>query len=743
MISSDDLCEEELEAKDDVDRKSKVWLSADSSTSDCERPLGDESRQVGKTAEGTQVSQSAEESTDVKRYTRTSDMTRYQRDSTASSVRVGVTPSERPRQARQLWKRALVTQKALTTHCRHVGEVVPLSSRPHSVTPILGKVWSWSTRTSLCKIESLRVSSNMFREVQPEFVRAVRLDHVLAGCGWIWDLRSKVADCDLSRLVEHLHVFISHDWHTQRLQKFLALCFIFNSRAALWSSVLVALLCSVVPLSFPGLFPCPVLGLTAEVIGGETHAFRHDCLVVLLPPCTFAFVFMEWQRIRSLLLRRPVMAFVDRLCIDQSNQVRKEKGIRALAGVLRYSGRLLILWSPQYFTRLWCAYEVASWLYLGRELDESIFMPVTLACSFVMWSVAFVCFWVLQEVTTSDVVVQTVLPPVVMLLLALPLTHLLRVTCHDQQLLTEQLASFSIRGTQCFCCDHGHEHPTSKKHLRCDRLLVYKTLERWWLEDLPSLLEEEHLDAFDEHVRKTFATSVTRGWIIPLNYQDALFMSAPFSWALMHRIFWSVHHLDAHAGCRFVAEGFILWVAVGPFILFMLFTLTMLSNRLCVPGQSSILVRALQGLVLTGSITGLFVGIVSLLSLTRRWRHPAPQLTGAVVMLLLILVIFRTSLLPKGRPRRIAPSRITTCEFTRSSFATTALSMSREASERRLQHNQSTADDCAKPPEDMLSEGSPPRDMSESQVSESSTWETVDIEVESFPDLDSFTFGVI
>jgi len=551
-------------------------------------------------------------------------------------------------------------------------------------------------------------------------------------------LNSEVGS-DLSKLVERLHVFISHDWATQRVYKFFALCFIFNSRAAMWSSALVAILVSVFTISYPELLPSSLLGLTvSEVIGGKTYDFQRSCWIVLLAPCTFVFIFMKWQRVRSLLLRGPVMAFVDRLCIDQSNQVKKDQGIRALAGVLRYSRRLLILWSPQYFTRLWCAYELASWLYLGRELDESIFMPVTLACSLVMWSMAFVCYWVFQEMTSSSVVVQTVLPPVLMLLWGFPLTHMLRVTCHDHQLLTEQLESFSIRGTQCFCCDHGHEHPVSKKHLRCDRLLVYKTLEKWWLEDLPSLLEEEHLDAFDEHVRKTFATSVTRGWIIPFNYLDALFMSAPFSWSLVRRCFWSVRHLDAHAGCRFVAEGVILWVAVGPIVLFMLFRLAMLSNTLCVPGQSSMFVSAVEGLVLTGSITGLFVGSISLMDLTRRLRHPAPQVAISAVMLLTVLAVFRNSLLPKRERsgKRRTSARVSTFESAPSSFATTAMSMSRDASERRMRRLpappdfQSTATkECTTPSREMSSEmcssGTP-------------TWETVDLAGETYlPDHDT------
>eukprot|EP00439_Symbiodinium_sp_Y106_P064375 s539_g10.t1 len=54
----------------------------------------------------------------------------------------------------------------------------------------------------------------------------------------------------------------------------------------------------------------------------------------------------------------------------------KQKGIMGLAGFLKLSKRLVVLWSPRYFTRLWCVYEIATWTKLRKSLRQLIIAPV-------------------------------------------------------------------------------------------------------------------------------------------------------------------------------------------------------------------------------------------------------------------------------------------------------------------------------------------------------------------------------
>ena len=45
----------------------------------------------------------------------------------------------------------------------------------------------------------------------------------------------------------------------------------------------------------------------------------------------------------------------------------KQEGIRSLGLFLRRSRKMFILWSPEYFTRLWCCFEVAAFDQALRE----------------------------------------------------------------------------------------------------------------------------------------------------------------------------------------------------------------------------------------------------------------------------------------------------------------------------------------------------------------------------------------
>ena len=61
-----------------------------------------------------------------------------------------------------------------------------------------------------------------------------------------------------------------------------------------------------------------------------------------------------------------------------SRQEMKRKGIFGLASFLDHSDSLTILWSRRVFTRLWCAFEIATFLRHDREKPIEM-MPVRLS----------------------------------------------------------------------------------------------------------------------------------------------------------------------------------------------------------------------------------------------------------------------------------------------------------------------------------------------------------------------------
>merc|ERR1719277_2579221 len=90
---------------------------------------------------------------------------------------------------------------------------------------------------------------------------------------------------------------------------------------------------------------------------------------------------------------RPSKAFVDKACIHQSDEEQKRRGILALAGFLGHSDRMVMLWTTRYFTRLWCVFELVTWLRIGRKLK---FMPVSCVLLFVR---AQICIFLMMTIT--------------------------------------------------------------------------------------------------------------------------------------------------------------------------------------------------------------------------------------------------------------------------------------------------------------------------------------------------------
>ena len=140
----------------------------------------------------------------------------------------------------------------------------------------------------------------------------------------------------LSQVVTSLDAFLSHDWGTSRWAKMLAMMIIFNSRAAFITSMLASLVLAIWAY-------CDALP-------------RRQTWTVWPPLVTFYMFLFFWQRIR-LLFKPPRMVFLDKLCISQDNDELKAQGIAGLATFLLKSRKMTILWSPRYFSRLWCTYE--------------------------------------------------------------------------------------------------------------------------------------------------------------------------------------------------------------------------------------------------------------------------------------------------------------------------------------------------------------------------------------------------
>jgi len=243
--------------------------------------------------------------------------------------------------------------------------------------------------------------------VSPALLRGVRIEKILGRFGARWVSsegatdEQKNMDYSMSEPVERLNDFLSHDWTTGRWRKYLSLLVVYNLSGAVATGLLCFLVLLVLSDSSVGLIPIPPMMCPKNyTIAGEKSINIDEVnplFLVGLVLCWFVFIF--GQHIRSYICPcRPRFAFVDKMSIHQTDEHLKTGGILSLAGFLRATDRLVILWSPRYFTRLWCAYEVAAWLRLKAAMSSVKFMPVSYGAGLVafhLWGIAFTSTFVI------------------------------------------------------------------------------------------------------------------------------------------------------------------------------------------------------------------------------------------------------------------------------------------------------------------------------------------------------------
>lgn len=115
-------------------------------------------------------------------------------------------------------------------------------------------------------------------------------------------------------------------------------------------------------------------------LGNPLRMARLGCASTGL--CTFWIFLCFWQRMRRI-FAGPKMTFLDTICIAQHDEAKKKQGILGLSTFLDHSEHLTILWSRNFFSRLWCTYEVSTFLRHKHEKQVQV-MPVTLAWLFLV-----------------------------------------------------------------------------------------------------------------------------------------------------------------------------------------------------------------------------------------------------------------------------------------------------------------------------------------------------------------------
>lgn len=530
-----------------------------------------------------------------------------------------------------------------------------------------------STRSASSRIESVWTSNRttpgqrgsgvvkLVSSLPKKLMRGVRADVALRGFGMHWSSGDIAGGhvvpeslYGLSEEVLELNDFISHEWQTGRTAKFLALCMVYNLRMATAISFTIGII--IVLLNHSGAHG-PEDGAASRPVNWYT--VRQDVFFASTTACTFAFVFFFWQRLRSWALRRPIMLFVDKLCIHQADEKQKVAAIMALAGFLKHSQRLVILWTPRYFTRLWCTYEVASWMHLGRDIFDSVdLVPVSLA-AFVLYTFALnflltALLFCLYHVFDGKMAALWGLLGLCFCQAVL-VTRSIRHIMRDMQVVKEQLATFSVERANCYCCTHQHKDPATQAVLPCDRKMVYMTLARWYRacpgepqspvvaavssQACSSIISDssEHLRAFDDDVRGRFAEAVGKKvGGASVNYFQALLPLLPFCWMKLETTF-----IIQGSNVRFVLEYLVTCYCAYPLWLVMNFHIAVQVNR--VVKDPHFVLDWLVSMGTASIYTASFIMMQSAMASLLYDENWVPQAATSVLIILATFWTFRRS----------------------------------------------------------------------------------------------------
>ena len=170
-------------------------------------------------------------------------------------------------------------------------------------------------------------------------------------------------------IVSFLDSFFSHSWRTARLDKWAGLLLYLNAQAAAVAMVAGTVLWALLE-SF-GVVPRLLVWYMAD---------RHVMVtgVPMLVGYAGGVIFLiNWQRIRAFFGLGPRYCFLDKVCIDQIDDARKAAGIASLGAFLGSAENFVVLFSPDYFSRLWCCYELAAFRHLQVAGKQKItFLPL-------------------------------------------------------------------------------------------------------------------------------------------------------------------------------------------------------------------------------------------------------------------------------------------------------------------------------------------------------------------------------
>ena len=215
------------------------------------------------------------------------------------------------------------------------------------------------------------------------------------------------------------------------------------------------------------------------------------------------------------------------------------QSLRASEGLATYLERsqaLTILWTPRWASRLWCAYELATFLHDAGQKKESkllrkridlvpLQLPVLLFLLCFSLLIPRLCTLVAEGILSrgssqQNMTTATSVIAVGSMLVTWPFgLYICLSLMKGMEELPAHLTGFRVQQALCSCCSVGHRHPVTGDAIPCDRELVYRKLSKLYA--VPGEGDTSHLDHFNGLVRQDVAAAVLHqvgGSAVPFRY---------------------------------------------------------------------------------------------------------------------------------------------------------------------------------------------------------------------------------
>mmetsp|Transcript_55581 Transcript_55581/g.143108 ORF Transcript_55581/g.143108 Transcript_55581/m.143108 type:complete len:665 (+) Transcript_55581:26-2020(+) len=380
--------------------------------------------------------------------------------------------------------------------------------------------------TSKRSLRSTATVANLTSFADAGLLRATRLSRVMHDRGSILIDKTGSDDTyDMSETVGEIHTFLSHNWSTNRWDKFMVLILHFNWAPALVVSTATAMACSA--LTAVGLLPTV-----------QTSLGRCGFVGIALSAPVFVLVLTYWHEVRRLFRCSDPLVFLDKTCIHQTDEDLKRRGIDKLCAFLSKSSWLLCCFTDRYLKQLWTIYELATFLLmhpLKRITLMPTYVPPTVIIGVAIAYVSSLTIFFLPPELESVRFVGTYLPCV------WAYSALLRYSAHKRSHVRSSVQGFGIRSACCHC-----EEDRAVVESNVAEMLRYFNL----VEE--SETDEAALDEFDRMVHTNLPRAVIRSLGrtgVPYRYQICI--------SLLHSLPMSlgIYAADYHEGDRSLSHG--------------------------------------------------------------------------------------------------------------------------------------------------------------------------------------------